>query len=381
MSLWRRKRCFSVYTLFDKREREKGIREMRAITKIRRSIRAISPVLSVLMMIAIAVAASLVAYAWIMGYIGGTTTKAGKAVQIQSMAKTGGDNYLLVYVQNVGQGSVTISSVYVNDVLETFTSDKVDNKLDEGKTATLEIDYVVASGETVKVKVVTTDGTFTETTNYKLNVGSGGSIPTAHTLSVTVPSGGGSVTKDPDQTSYAEGTLVSLEAVPQAGWTFANWGGALSGSDNPETITMDGDKTVTATFTQNDYTLTINIVGSGSVDKVPDQATYHFGDSVELTANANPSYTFSGWSGDLSGSTNPDTVTIDANLEVTATFTQSQYQVTFQQSGLSGDASGTVLTVGSTTYTRSQLPLTNIWVDDGTTFSYTRTVSAGATKQ
>ena len=58
-----------------------------------------------------------------------------------------------------------------------------------------------------------------------------------------------------------------------------------------------------------------------------------------------------------------------------------QYQVTFQQSGLSGDASGTVLTVGSTTYTQSQLPLTSIWVADGTTFSYTGTVSAGATKQ
>ena len=33
------------------------------------------------------------------------------------------------------------------------------------------------------------------------------------------------------------------------------------------------------------------------------------------------------------------------------------------------------------TYTYSQLPQTNIWVDDGTTFSNTGTVSADATKQ
>ena len=37
-------------------------------------------------MIAIAVVASLVVYAWVMGYIGGTTTKAGYAINIQSFA-------------------------------------------------------------------------------------------------------------------------------------------------------------------------------------------------------------------------------------------------------------------------------------------------------
>ena len=66
-------------------------------------------------MIAIAVVASLVVYAWVSGYIGGTTSKAGNAIQIQSFASQGGK--LVVYVQNVGQGAVQFNpgqSVYVN---------------------------------------------------------------------------------------------------------------------------------------------------------------------------------------------------------------------------------------------------------------------------
>ncbi|HHN93981.1 MAG TPA: PKD domain-containing protein, partial [Anaerolineae bacterium] len=35
------------------------------------------------------------------------------------------------------------------------------------------------------------------------------------------------------------------------GWTFSGWSGDLNGSTNPVTLTMDGDKEVTATFTSN----------------------------------------------------------------------------------------------------------------------------------
>ena len=69
-----------------------------------------------------------------------------------------------------------------------------------------------------------------------------------------------------------------------------------------------------------EYSLTVNIIGSGSVTKVPDQATYASGTSVELTANPVPGWSFSGWSGDLTGSTNPKNITMDSNKTVTATF-------------------------------------------------------------
>jgi len=71
------------------------------------------------------------------------------------------------------------------------------------------------------------------------------------------------------------------------------------------------------------HTLTINTTGNGSVAKSPDQPTYSWGTVVALTATAAPGWSFSSWSGDLSGSANPDNITIDGNKTVTATFTMS----------------------------------------------------------
>jgi uncharacterized repeat protein (TIGR02543 family) len=71
------------------------------------------------------------------------------------------------------------------------------------------------------------------------------------------------------------------------------------------------------------YSLTVNTAGSGSVAKVLDQATYNSGSSVLLTATPVAGWSFAGWSGDLTGTTNPVTVTMDANKTITATFTQN----------------------------------------------------------
>ena len=76
----------------------------------------------------------------------------------------------------------------------------------------------------------------------------------------------------------------------------------------------------------NQYTLTVTIAPSneaGSVSKSPNKSTYGNGDTVSLTANPNSGYTFSHWTGDASGSTNPITLTMDGNKTVTANFTQA----------------------------------------------------------
>jgi hypothetical protein len=59
----------------------------------------------------------------------------------------------------------------------------------------------------------------------------------------------GSITVDPPGGTYEEGTVVTLTAVPDEGYAFAEWSGDASGSENPGTITIDGDKTVSAVFT------------------------------------------------------------------------------------------------------------------------------------
>jgi hypothetical protein len=86
---------------------------------------------------------------------------------------------------------------------------------------------------------------------------------------------------------------------------------------------MDGNKAVNAQFTlQGGFTLTITIQGSGTVTKIPDQTTYTYGQIVNLTANPATGWVFNHWGGDLSGSTNPTTITMTANKAVTANFTQ-----------------------------------------------------------
>ncbi|GAB3844788.1 hypothetical protein GCM10028822_02440 [Hymenobacter terrigena] len=153
-------------------------------------------------------------------------------------------------------------------------------------------------------------------------VGAGTSSPT-YTLT-TATTGSGTVTKNPDQATYASGATVSLTATPAVGYTFTGWSGDATGSTNPLTVTMTANKNITATFTAAppaSYTLTTSTVGTGSVTKNPNQASYASGSSVSLTATPGTGYQFSGWSGDATGTANPLTVTMTANKNITATFT------------------------------------------------------------
>ena len=142
---------------------------------------------------------------------------------------------------------------------------------------------------------------------------------TTYTLNVTAING--SVTKNPSKGTYSLGDSVILTAVPNSGFTFTGWSGDLSGGTNPVTIVMNGDKSINASFDfdTNVYTLGITAAG-GSVSRSPDKNGYMPGDVVTLQATANTGYAFSGWSGDLSGSSNSATLVMNSNKAVTANF-------------------------------------------------------------
>ena len=123
------------------------------------------------------------------------------------------------------------------------------------------------------------------------------------------------------QTTYHYGDEVTLTSVANSGWTFLEWSGDATGSDNPLTVTIHGDTNITANFMQDQYTLDVTIEGFGSVAIDPVQATYIYGTEVTLTATADPSWRFVGWSGDASGSDNPLIFTIQGNTSITALFT------------------------------------------------------------
>jgi uncharacterized repeat protein (TIGR02543 family) len=153
-----------------------------------------------------------------------------------------------------------------------------------------------------------------------------------YTLSVT-SAGNGSVTKNPDQPSYNHGTTVELTAVPAAGYHFVGWSGDAGGADNPLTVTMGRDKTITATFAINAYTLSVTSAGNGSVTKNPDQPSYNHGTTVELTAVPAAGYHFVSWSGDANGTANPLAVLMDGNKSITATFAINTYTLSVTSAG------------------------------------------------
>ena len=67
----------------------------------------------------------------------------------------------------------------------------------------------------------------------------------------------------------------------------------------------------------------VSVVGMGSVTRSPDQPAYPIGSMVQLEAiPADPTWVFDRWEGDLTGSTNPDTLTVAASNAVTAVFVQ-----------------------------------------------------------
>lgn len=149
-------------------------------------------------------------------------------------------------------------------------------------------------------------------------------------------SGDGTVTSDPAgiacgtdcAANFASGSTVTLTATPAGGATFLGWGGACSGT-GPCVVTMNGNQTVTATFTSGGTTLTVNKngTGTGTVTSSPGgincgttcSATFPNGTTVTLTATPTGGSTFAGWGGACSG-TGACVVTMNGSQTVTATF-------------------------------------------------------------
>lgn len=112
--------------------------------------------------------------------------------------------------------------------------------------------------------------------------------------------------------------------------SYAGQGAVGSGAGNSVTYVHDEDSTITWTWkTQYSLTTAASPVAGGTVTPV----SGNFYDSAPATvvpvqATANSGWFFLGWSGDLTGTTNPDNVTIDAAKSVTALFTDRDISTT-----------------------------------------------------
>lgn len=66
------------------------------------------------------------------------------------------------------------------------------------------------------------------------------------------------IVTDPSGRAYPFQTVVQLTPIPKEGWVFERWGGELSGSDIPQTITVDKVRNVTVVFRNPIFRLSEN---------------------------------------------------------------------------------------------------------------------------
>ncbi|GAJ06726.1 unnamed protein product [marine sediment metagenome] len=150
--------------------------------------------------------------------------------------------------------------------------------------------------------------------------------PPTYTLTVATTAGGNT---DPTPGSYThpEGASVTVTAIPNNGYKFDHWIiNGITRTENPTTVTMDKNYTLTAYFTAlppPEHVLTIATTIGGTT--TPSPGTYPHVENTTATVTAVPDsgFNFDHWI--LDGATytsNPINVLMDTDHSLTAYFSE-----------------------------------------------------------
>jgi hypothetical protein len=187
----------------------------------------------------------------------------------------------------------------------------------------------------------------TQSYTISASTGTGGSIS---------PTGGVSVTS---------GTTQSFTITPNSGYVIGTVTvDGLSVGTAGSSYTFSGvtaNHTIAATFTPvvSSYTLTVTKsgTGTGTVATSPSGTTFNAGTVVTLTARADTSSTFTGWSGACSGTATACQATMNTNTSATANFTIKYSTITASASnGGTISPSGTVSLAYGSSQTYAIIP-------------------------
>lgn len=201
-------------------------------------------------------------------------------------------------------------------------------------------------------------GDITITANFAIN-----------TYTISASGTNGTVSGDG---SYNYGTTCTLTATPNTGYEFTSWteNGNVVSTNSSYSFTVEGNRTLVANFTAIDYTVSVSSSGNGSVSG---GGTYHYGDTVNLSATPDQGYSFSDWTegGSTVSSSNPYSFTCTGDITITANFSINTY--TISTSGTGGTITGSGTYNYGATCTLTATPNTGYefvsWTEDGETIS------------
>lgn len=187
-----------------------------------------------------------------------------------------------------------------------------------------------------------------------------------------LPEGSISINPSPGSDGkYANGTTVTLQAVPYPGYGFESWSGTSNYAANPTTILINGDKHLSVNWEQR-YSVIINSQpltkallqftgGTVTVNPAPDASgTYAKNTKITLTSIPAAGYRFGWWGGEISGTVNTIMVTVNSDKNISVVFVK-----TYNLIATANPVSGGLISPSSGTY------------DEGTSVTVTVTAAVG----
>ena len=236
--------------------------------------------------------------------------------------------------------------------------------------------------------VVSTQANYTFTVNgNRTLVANFQAQPQSYTITVSAnPTNGGTVTGGG---SYNQGQSCTVHATANTGYTFTNWteNGTVVSTQANYTFNVNGNRTLVAHFTQQQYTITVsaNPTNGGTATG---GGTFNHGASCTLTATPATGFSFVRWTKNgTQVSTNPTyTFTVTESAAYVAQFQVQLFQVTTNCNPTEGGtASGSGLYAYGQSCTVNATPNRGYdfvnWTENGnvisTEASYTFNVTSG----
>ena len=199
-----------------------------------------------------------------------------------------------------------------------WSSTGVDGTLKEVSNIPLYVDNVLVYGNTpTPAQVVPVTGVSVSPATGTLNINN-----TLQLTAAVAPSNATNKSVSWSSSAPAIATVSSTGLVTALAAGTAN----ITATTADGGFTSSSSITITNIVTPKQYTITTAVAGSGSVTLNPAGGTYTEGTQVTLTAVPANGYKFSSWSGAVSDTVNPVTVTVNANKSITANFTPTSNQ-------------------------------------------------------